>query len=336
MKVLEVSSHSGISLKNILLATDFSEVSAAALPYAAAISRRYGSLLHVVHIVSTAAGYMIPSIPDVPVNIDSIHEAARVDAAQQMEALAAPLKTLTHHTYVREGQVWEGLSEIIQTQEIDLLIVGTHGRTGVGKLLLGSKAEEILRQAPCPVLTVGPKISGRAKLPAVEDEAKEVVPVEISVRQIVYATDFSPESFAAAPFAISLAQEFQAKLTLLHVIEKYTDKDRRPRPLELMLQRLEKLVPEEARLWCSPRPSVQFGPPADCILQEALDSKADLIVLGVRAAAGHVGAATHLPWATAHKVIAQARCPVLTVPCAAALQPKEEKDGFHEIGEVIP
>ena len=107
MKVLEVSSHSGISLKNILLATDFSEVSAAALPYAAAISRRYGSLLHVVHILSSPTGYIVPSIPDVPVTIDSIHEAARADAHQQMEALTAPLKTLTHHAYVREGEVWE-------------------------------------------------------------------------------------------------------------------------------------------------------------------------------------------------------------------------------------
>jgi nucleotide-binding universal stress UspA family protein len=336
MKLLEVSSHSGISLKNILLATDFSEASAAALPYAAAICRRYGCQLHVVHILSSPAGYIIPSIPGVPVTIDSIHEAARADAHQQMEALAAPLKTLPHHTYVREGGVWEGLSEIIRVQEIDLLIVGTHGRTGVGKLVLGSKAEEILRQAPCPVLTVGPKVSGRARLPALEGEAKEVPPVEISVRQIVYATDFSPESLAAAPFATSLAQEFHAKLILLHVIEKYTDMDRRPRPLELALQRLEKLVPEEARLWCSPRPSVQFGPPADRILQETLDSKADLIVLGVRAAAGHLGAATHLPWATAHKVIAQAHCPVLTVPFTAALQPKEERDGFYEFGEVLP
>ncbi len=93
-------------------------------------------------------------------------------------------------------------------------------------------------------------------------------------------------------------------------------------------------MPEEASLWCSPRSSVQFGPPADCILQEALDSKADLIVLGVRAAAGHLGAATHLPWATAHKVIAQAHCPVLTIPFTAALHPKKVREGFYEFGEM--
>ena len=171
---------------------------------------------------------------------------------------------------------------------------------------------------------------------AIEGEGKDLTPVEISVGQIVYATDFSPESLAAAPFATSLAQEFQSKLTLLHVIEKYTDKDHQPEPIDLALQRLEKLVPEEASLWCSPRPTVQFGPPADCILQEALDTRADLIVLGVRAAAGHLGAATHLPWATAHKVIAQAHCPVLTIPYNTTLQPKEVREGFYEFGEIIP
>ena len=165
---------------------------------------------------------------------------------------------------------------------------------------------------------------------------KDLTPVEISLRQIVYATDFSPESLAAAPFATSLAQEFHAKLTLLNVIEKYTDMDRRPGPIDLALQRLEKLVPEEASLWCSHRPSVHFGPPAECILQEAHDSKADLIVLGVRAAAGHLGAATHLPWAKVHKVIAQAHCPVLTIPFTTTLQPKKERDGFYEFGEILP
>ncbi len=330
MNTLEVSSHAGISLKNILFATDFSEASEAALPYAAAISRRYGSQLHVVHVLPPAS-YVVPFAPESPVTVESMHDAARADAQQRMESLASQLKLAPYRTYLREGEVWEGLSELIRTREIDLLIVGTRGRTGVEKLVLGSKAEEILRQAPCPVLAVGSKVSGRAKLPAIQGRA----PAEISIRQIVYATDFSQESLAAAPFATSLAQEFQAKLTLLHVIKRFGEKDEEPKPIELALQRLEKLIPEQARLWCSPRPSVQFGPPAECILQEALDSKADVIVLGVRPAAGHLGAATHLPWATAHKVIARAHCPVLTIPFTAALQAQRERDGFYEFGGVL-
>jgi nucleotide-binding universal stress UspA family protein len=332
MKTLQVTSHAGISLKNVLFATDFSEASQAALPYAAAIARRYDSQLYIAHIMSPAS-YIIPSLPCDPVTLDSIHEAARADVRQRMETVASHLKTVPHHTYFREGDVWESLADLIQTHEIDLLVVGTHGRTGVEKLVLGSKAEEILRLAPCPVLTVGPKIAGRGKLTPIESEGKE--PVEISVRQIVYATDFSPESLAAAPFATSLAQEFQSKLTLLHVIKKRKNKDHQSEPIDLALQRLEKLVPEEASMWCSPRPTVQIGPPADCILQEALDTKADLIVLGVRAASGNLGAATHLPWATAHKVIAQAHCPVLTIPYNTTLHPKEVREGFYEFGEIL-
>jgi nucleotide-binding universal stress UspA family protein len=321
MKTLEVTRHAGISVKNILFATDFSEASQAALPYAAAIARRYDSQLHVAHIMSPAS-YIIPYLPEVPVTLDSIHEAARADVRERMETVASHLKTVPHHTYVREGEVWESLSDIIRSHEIDLLVVGTHGRTGVEKLLLGSKAEEMLRLAHCPVLTVGPTIAGRAKLTAIEGDGSHLTPVEISVRQIVYATDFSPQSFAAASFATSLAQEFQSKLSLLHVIERPTDPGQAV-AIDLALQRLERLVPEGANLWCSPQPTVRIGRPADCILQEAMDSHADLIVLGVRAAVDHLGAATHLLWATAHKVIAHAPCPVLTVPPALSRKTNE-------------
>ena len=257
MKALEVTSHAGISLKNILFATDFSEASQAALPYAAAIARRYDSQLHIAHIMSPAS-YVIPSQPGGPVTIDSIHEAARTDVRQRMETLASHLKTVPHHTYVREGEVWESLSDIIRTHEIDLLVVGTHGRTGVKKLLLGSKAEEILRLAPCPVLTVGPKVAGSARLTAIGGGGKDPTPVEISVEQIVYATDFSPESFAAAPFATSLAQEFQSKLTLLHVIEKVSDIDCRPGPIDLALK--------DWRSWCPKKPACGVHPDPRCKL----------------------------------------------------------------------
>ncbi len=333
MKAIEVSNHSGISLKNILFATDFSEASEAALPYAAAISGRYHSQLYVAHVLSPA-GYVVPAGHGDVVTLESMHRAALADARERMEAIASRLKTIPHQTYIREGGLWDSLSDMITKLDINLLVVGSQGRTGVEKLVLGSKAEELLRQARCPVLTVGPNISGRVRLTAIESEDDH--PVEISLRQIVYATDFSPESLAAAPFAASLAQEFQAKLTLLHVLGKYTDLQQRPRPIDLALLRLEKLVPEEAGLWCSPRPAVQFGPPADCILQEALNSRADLIVMGVRAAAGKLGAATHLPWATAHKVIVQAPCPVLTIPFDATLQPNNEVEGFVQFGEVMP
>jgi nucleotide-binding universal stress UspA family protein len=110
-------------------------------------------------------------------------EAAKIEAEQQT--------------------LWSNLAKAIQEKKIDLIVMGTRGRSGVGKFLLGSSAEEVFRQAPCPVLTVGPHSPAKA-------------PHEFT--RIVFATDFSPESVAALPYAVSLAQECQAHLTLLHVV----------------------------------------------------------------------------------------------------------------------
>ena len=129
---------------------------------------------------------------------------------------------MTHHSYVRHGQVWKNLAGIIDENKIDLIVVGTHGRSGLGKLLLGSVAEDILRHASCPVLTVGPKVSGRAKLPALPARGRDLAPVELELQQIVFATDFAQYSLYAAQEAVALAEEFRSRLTLLHVIEDYS------------------------------------------------------------------------------------------------------------------
>jgi nucleotide-binding universal stress UspA family protein len=133
--------------------------------------------------------------------------------------------------------------------------------------------------------------------------------------EIVYATDFSPESSAAARYAISLAQEFQAHLTLAHVIaeEKPGDLILAGELLGSSERRLRELVPAEAERWCVPQFVVEQGPVAEKILEVAETRKADLIVLGVHRPGGFPGAATHLPIATAHKVVTRATCPILTV-----------------------
>lgn len=203
---------------------------------------------------------------------------------------------------ILEGDLWSNLAAVIEANQIDLIVMGTRGRTGIGKFLLGSVAEEIFRQAPCPVLTVGPYAVSEP------EQGGEFT-------HILFATDFSPESVAAAPYAISLAQECQAYLTLLHVIEepKAGDLVRPPELVASSEQLLRKLVPPEAELWCVPEYAIERGKAAQKILEVAAHSKAGLIVLGVRRPSGVPGAATHLPIATAHKVVSDAACPVLTV-----------------------
>jgi len=245
------------------------------------------------------------------VTIGSIYEDAHSAAQEKMQQLSLKIQGFPHHTYIRHGKVSEVLSEIIREHQIDLLVASTHGRTGLGKLVMGSVAEEIFRHAPCPVFTVGPRVPKLGRSPIRRHDA-EITPAKLEFRHILYATDFTPHSLAGASYAFSLAAEFRTRLALLHVIEEYGGPlYDRPGPIDAALRKLEDLTPQEVDLRYAPEPIVEFGSPADRILQAAEDRDAGLIVLGVRP--DHIDASTHLPWATAHRVVTQANCPVLTV-----------------------
>jgi nucleotide-binding universal stress UspA family protein len=306
----DTKTRTAIAVKNVLLATDFSATSEAALPYATAICRRFGSTLHLAHVLSDASVLLLSGGVDY-VSMGTLYEDAHAEANQKLDAISSRLEGIPHRNYVRHGQVWKGLESIVAENEIDLIVVGTHGRTGLGKLLLGSVAEDILRHAPCTVLTVGPKVSGRAKLPAFQDRGRDLAPVDLELRQILCATDFASNSPQVAQKAVALAENFRAKLTLLHVFEDYTELGSRPRPIEDNISRLRELIPLDAVLQYPPETLLEFGSASERILKVASEREVDLIVLGARASLD-VGS-THLPWSTAHHVIAQAHCPVLTL-----------------------
>jgi len=297
-------------VKNVLFATDFSATSEAALPYATAICRHFGATLHAVHVMSDTSLLLMTGGVDY-VSMGTLYEDAHNEAKQKLEQLVPAFGTLQHRTYVRHGQVWKNLALIVDETAIDLIVVGTHGRTGLGKLLLGSVAEDILRHAPCPVLTVGPKISGRNRLPVVNGKERDLAPPELELRQILFATNFAENSSLVGSTAVSLAEEFHSRLTLLHVLEDYTRLGTHPGPIEDNIRRLRELIPLNANLQYTPETLLEFGPAAERILKIAADREADLIVIGTRAAE-EVGT-THLPWTTTHHVIANAQCGVLTV-----------------------
>jgi nucleotide-binding universal stress UspA family protein len=286
-----------IQLKNILYATDFSRAADAAFPYAAEFARRFGARFYAVH-ARTPENYFLAA-PEAWPRANAEYE--KQENALR-EVLRSDLPDIETDVLTAEGGVWPVLKSVIDEKKIDLLILGTRGRTSIGKFFLGSVAEDIVRRAPCPVLTVGP-------------HSPSEPPREGRFREILYATDFREESLAAAPYAIGLAQEHQAHLTLLHVIEKSGAGDLiRADELEAgAVQHMQNLVPEKAELWCEPRYVVKEGEPAETILEVAKNRKSDLIVLGVRKPEGIPGGATHLPTAVAHKMIAHAVCPVLTV-----------------------
>jgi nucleotide-binding universal stress UspA family protein len=286
-----------VSLKNILYATDFSPTAESALPYVLGLAKRFGATVHALH-VRFPVTYPVVG----PEGMPQVMEAAEEQAKQESKQLHELLAGLPHKVLISEGDIWTAINDTVQQEKIDLMVIGTRGRTGIGRALLGSVAEEIFRRVPCPVLTVGPHVSKDTK-------------GRLEMKEILYATDFSPESLAALPYATSLAQENQARLTLLHVIgePKVGELVHPEQYVDSTLRQLRKLVPSEVELWCEPKFMVERGPAADKIMEVAIACGADLIVLGVRGAKGGMGATTHLLRPIAHRVVTQAQCPVLTV-----------------------
>jgi nucleotide-binding universal stress UspA family protein len=289
-----------IALKNILFATDFSQCSNAALPYALSVARRYGATLHAAYVMPTDADLLFMS----PENWTAVAEEEDKRIQGCIEQLEHQLQGLPHDVLTPRGKVSDALVQIIEAREIDLLVLGTHGRTGVRKLVMGSVAEESFRRAACPVLSVGPNVSCKPN-------------GEIQFQHILFATDFSEDSLAALPYAISLAEEDEAQLALLHVVEQPAAgiADLEAVTASLM-RRLHGLVPPEAELWCHAECLLEFGRqfagPAERILEIAGDRAADLIVLGVRPVRGKLRLAAHMASTTA-QILTQAACPVLTM-----------------------
>ena len=287
--------HRDIALKNILLATDFSETSERALQAAAAIARRYDSHLVIAHIV-TPEVYPI----QVPETVATVHQICLENAYEQVKKLrASPVLTNVRHTeIVREGYVWEQLAEIIKKQQIDVVVLGTHGSKGIEKLLLGSVAEQIFRMSPRPVLTIGPQVPHDAAL-------------EAKLNTILYATDFSPPSIRAVPYALALAEQDDAKLIVLHVETKLADRTHAGREVlrRRLVSELEKMLSHYS-VGRAPRYEIAFGDVVESILQVAVERRANLVVLGVQ---HERELANHAPWSVASKIVRQAKCPVLTV-----------------------
>lgn len=278
-----------VSLENVLFATDFSKHSNQALPFVLSIARKYGSTISAVHIITSPLGEITPTI-----EMQAIGAQLLRDAEQSMKDLNVRLHGVSHETIIRKGDICEQLATIVDQKGIDLIVVGTHGRAGVSKILMGSVAERIFRQATCPVLTIGPNVSGE--------------PGSIAdIHTILYPTDFSSESLAALPYAVSLAQENQSRLYLFHVT---------PTPVpdsDSLMLRLRALVPPEARLWCEPKVFVDSGDPAEKVLDLSEELAVDLVVLGTKHVSRFAGTRTHLGMATAYKIARQAICPVLSV-----------------------
>lgn len=281
-----------LKLKNILWTTDFSSASKASLPHAVAIARQYESKVYLAHVVVPNPYPMVS--PEAMPYIQEIRQGTSKRLSELAES--DQLKGIPHELLLVQGEVADELNKVVKEHEIDLLVMATHGRRGLRRFLLGSVAEEVWRTAACPVLTVGPHVLER--------------PVQqVTLQNILYPTDLSSESFAAAPFALSFALEYASRLTVLHVVPTAVRISARLLT-RAFRDELQTIFPSEAAPWCEPESIVESGDPVEVILRVAKEQRADLIVLGVRStealAKQHVSN-------VAYPVVAGADCPVLTV-----------------------
>jgi nucleotide-binding universal stress UspA family protein len=301
-----------IEIKRIVCPIDFSDFSRRALDYAVAIARWYEARVTAVHVhaVGVPPAAWAPGAPAViePIVLSTVDRevltrelTAFVDA-ERAERVPVDIR-------VAEGNVWHEIIALANTTHAELVVLGTHGRSGFERLLLGSVTEKIVRTAPCPVLTV-------------PHGAPEAVPIAPGLfKRILCATDFSPASAKATTWAASLAQEADAELLLLHVMEApvVTDLEGFPRIglAEYRREyeqwsgtRLREAVPEAVRTCCTVKEVTSVGNVHREILRVAREHASELIVMGV---AGHRGVGDRVFGSTTHHVVRAAVCPVLTV-----------------------
>jgi nucleotide-binding universal stress UspA family protein len=301
-----------LGLQSVLVASDFSDASAKPLRHAVSIARHFHAKFYLAHVVSSI-GFTIAGA-------DAL-EAASTAAQRDVEKLektlveSGALTGLSHEFIVREGHgVWEELRALIREKQVELVVIGTHGRHGIEKLVLGSVAEQVFREADALVLTVGPH-----SLPDAPIESAD------GVRSILFPTDFGEASSHALPRAISFSNHFGARLVLLHVapvmpIPEGFSWSKTPDDITQMredarqkaLKRMHEFVAESAPLSVTPEFVVEFGKHGESILHVARSIKADLIILGLNHSK-HGGAVSHLPETTAYKIVTEAHCSVLTV-----------------------
>lgn len=284
-----------VSFKTILFATDFSPSSEAALPYVLSLARCYDSKVIVAHAVPIEPLVGITPVPP-PAEVDLEWQDAKRGIQKYQDS--KEFADFRHEFILERGDPLAVVADLIAHEGVDLIVLGTHGRKGLRKLFAGSVAEQIFRKATCPVLTVGPGSDFKP-------------PGNWKPRRILFATDFSSGSLLALPYAISLAEENQAELVLLHALPLVPWDQQAEMGLSYQ-KRLQELVSQNTPHNCTVDCAVRFDLAAPAILDVAREKQADLIVMGAHPT-WLPSLESHVPFTMACEVISGAHCPVLTV-----------------------
>src|SRR5579875_2033124 len=290
-----------VKIKQILCPVDFSEFALRAFDYAYSLARRYDAKLYLQHAIRPLTEYSYNVLPPLA---QEFYEHSRAESEDELRKMIGRQATnsLKPQIVVQVGFPAQTILDFAKKQPIDLIVMGTHGLQGLDRWMMGSVTEKVIRKAQCPVLAVRKPMHDFVVPKAADD------PVQL--RKILLATDFSDYGQRAFAYAISLAMEYNAELTLLHVLEDVPHGEELSAVTARLIRELEAPVPADARSWCTIKSTVRVGKPYQEIVQLALDSRTDIIVLGVR---GRGGADLALFGSTTYRVLELGSAPVLAV-----------------------
>lgn len=292
-----------IKFERILCPIDFSEFSVAAYEYASSLAQRYGAKLFVQHVVEM---WRHPSAY-FSVRVDLYAEFLQLFLTRAEEELQNFVRSHEHdgvrpERVIREGLATDGILSLADEQTISLIVMGTHGRRGFDRLMLGSVTERVLREAHCPVLAV--------REPPRNFVASATARHSIELRRILFCTDFSDYSNQAVDYALSLAAEHNSELTLLHVLEDTPESARVKEKIAKANEVLRKLLPPEAHKRYRIATTVRIGRAYQEIVQLASEMDADLVIAAVR---GRNALDLVVFGSTTYRVIQLGTFPVLAV-----------------------
>ena len=285
------SASTPIEISRILWVIDLSIDCDLPLRSALSFASLYGARLHLLPVLPGSGKPCLKQVSDLCWGKDE-------QKMRDLETFVA--RSGCAHTLVRErGRTEHVVPKVVEKYGIDLIIVGSHGRQGIEKLARGSVAEHLIRLVPCPVLTLGPHVRS--------------VSGGLRYSEVLCAID-STAATSAFAYALSMARRFQGSLTLLHVITAAEQSAAREMDAVLAetTDKLRALLPPNDPLSCRVNLLAVFGSAPQAIIEVAESRGAELIVMSVHERVP-LFASTHFPWSTAHRVICNAPCPVLTI-----------------------
>lgn len=278
----------------ILVATDLEDIGYL-VPHAIAQVRASGAALMLAHVVPPAEQSPLDARAILPADAATMEEEAK----RKLEGIAEGVRAsgIRCDVVVRHGSPCNIIPWLVETTGANRLILGTHGRQNLKKLLLGSVANEILREVDVPVCTIGPHASAP--------------PPHETPWKILHPVSLEDEHQRSTRVALEIAQFYKAEITLLHVLNRDLNREYdSERVVEWKRSELQRLIPDEAPLWGFSTIQVEAGSVVEQILDVAAEMCADLIVLGVNPDISFWPIdSDHI----AFEIIAQAKCPVLTI-----------------------